>query len=116
MPIYKIIIPFIASIFVLRWIYLFLKWKKTWREILFWLFFWSFFGFIWAYPQSIEIFARITWIQDSVKAFFLLIIMILFFIILHMFMKIEKLDRDLTKIIRKISIEDSEKNLEKNKK
>lgn len=33
-----------------------------------------------------------------------------------MFMKIEKLDRELTKIIRKISIEDSEKNLEKNKK
>lgn len=33
-----------------------------------------------------------------------------------MFMKIEKLDRDLTKIIRKISIEDSEKKLEKNKK
>jgi len=32
-----------------------------------------------------------------------------------MFMKIEKLDRDLTKIIRKISLEDAEKNL-KNKK
>lgn len=110
MPIYKIIIPVIALFFVLRWIFLWLKWKKTWREIIFWTFFWWFFWFLWAYPQSIEIFAQITWIQDSVKAFFLLIIMILVFIILHMFMKIEKLDRDLTKIIRKFSIEDSEKN------
>ncbi|MCD5383027.1 DUF2304 family protein [Candidatus Gracilibacteria bacterium] len=110
MPIYKIIIPVIALIFVLRGIFLWLKGKKTWREIIFWTFFWGFFGFLGAYPQSIEIFAQITGIQDSVKAFFLLIIMILFFIILHMFMKIEKLDRDLTKIIRKFSIEDSEKN------
>jgi len=110
MPFYKIIFPVIALIFILRWFYLFFKWKKTWREILFWVVFWWVFWSIAAFPQSIEIFAKITWIQDSVKAFFLSIIMLLIFIILHMFMMIEKLDRDLTKVIRKISLDDLKKN------
>lgn len=110
MPIYKFLFPAIAIIFVLRWVFLFLKWKKTWREILFWIVFWWIFWLISAFPQTIEIFAKITWIEDSVKAFFLSIIMLLIFVILHMFMIIEKLDRDLTKIVRKISLEDTEKN------
>ena len=113
MPIYKIIFPAIAIIFVLRWFYLFFKWKKTWREILFWIVFWVVFWIIAAFPETIQIFAKLTWIQDSINAFFFSIIMLLIFVILHMFMKIEKLDRDLTKVIRKISIEDSEKNKNK---
>jgi len=112
MPIYKIIIPVIALIFIFKWLSSFFQWKRSWREVFFWIFFWWFFGFIGAYPQIIEIFAKFTWIQDSVKAFFMLMIMLLIFVILHMIMMIERLDRDLTKVIRKISLDEAEKNLE----
>lgn len=100
MPIYKIIIPIIASIMLWRWFSLLLKWKIEWREFVFWLIFWWIFAIIATYPNVIEILARVTWIQDSVKAVFALIIMILSFAILRLILATESLERDITKIVR----------------
>ena len=75
--------------------------------MLFWLFFWGYFILLSIYPNTIDFFAKITWIQDSVRAFFASIIMILVFIILKMFLIIEKLDRDLTKVVRWMALKNA---------
>jgi len=109
MPIYKVVFPAVAIIFIIRQVYFLVKWQKWWREVLFWLIFWSYFVLLAIFPETIEIFAKITWIQDSVRAFFASIIMILFFIIINMFLMIERLDRDLTKVVRNMAIKENKK-------
>lgn len=105
MPIYKIIIPIIATLMLWRWFTLLWKWKIEWREFSFWIIFWWIFALIATYPNIIEVWARVTWIQDSVKAVFAMIIMILSFVILKLILATEGLERDITKIIRRNALE-----------
>lgn len=114
MPIYKIVFPAIAISIILRQIYFLIKWEKWWREVLFRFIFWFYFWLLALFPETIDIFAKITWIQDSVRAFFASIIMLLFFMIVNMFLIIEKINRDLTKIVRNIAIKDWKNNMKKN--
>lgn len=114
MPIYKVIFPAIAIVFILRLFYFVVKWERGWREFLFWFVFWGYFVLLAVYPQTIDIFAKITWIQDSVRAFFASIIMILVFVIINMFLIIERIDRDLTKVVRSIAIKEAENRENKN--
>lgn len=57
------------------------------------------------FPQIIEIWARFTWIQDSVKALFALIIMLMFYVILRLILAVESLERDITQLVRYNALE-----------
>lgn len=100
MPVYKIIIPLFAGLMIYKWIYHLVKWNIEWREFWFSFIFWGIFAAIAIKPQLIDAWTKFTWIHDSVRAFFALIIMVLSFIIFRLILSIERIDRNFTKLIR----------------
>ncbi len=105
MPFYKILIPIIAGLMIYKGLMSLIKWNIDWRELLFSTLFWWFLTAIAIYPHIIDFLARITWISDSVRAFFAMIIMLLSFVILKLILSIEKIERNITQTIRYNALE-----------
>ena len=108
-----IIIQIILSLFIIFVVSaIIFKYKRkeiTVREFIFWLFFWALALAAVVSPQSTDKIAEIVGVVRGADLLVYISIFILIFIIFKVFVKLEKIERNITKIVRKIAL-DEEKN------
>lgn len=112
-----IIIQIILSLFIIFVVFnVISRYRKkeiTAHEFIFWIFFWALVLTAIVYPRSTDKIAKIVGVSRGADLLVYLSIFALFFIVFRIFVKIEKTEKNITKIIRKIAIDEA-KSGEKN--
>ncbi len=108
MLIQLIILLFIA--FVLSRMFKKLKKKElTKREFIWWFIFWIIVGIVTISPKLADLVAKYLGVESGSNLAVYISILVLFYLIFRMMVKIDKLDRDITKIVRNVAINEAEK-------
>lgn len=110
---FQIIIAIFAIFALYRVIAQFLKHRITRNELFFWIIFWILVLAVGTFPSIINYIANIVGIGRGVDVAIYLSILIIFYLLFKVFVRLDRIDKDLTKIVRKISLSDSNKS-EKN--
>ena len=105
-----IVIQVILSLFIFFAVWAIIsKYKRkeiTAREFIFWLSFWALVLTAVIYPKSTDEIAKIVGVGRGADLLVYISIFVLFFVIFKIFVKLEKIERDITKIIRKIALDE----------
>ena len=87
------------------------KYRKkeiTNKEFIFWLFFWILVSAAVIYPKITDKIAKIVGVGRGVDLLVYVSVFILFFIVFKIFVRLEKMEMNITKIIRKIALDEKE--------
>jgi len=99
------ILALIFSIFALSKILLQVKNNEINIEsALFWIFIWIMVILIVVFPQTLNYLATLTGVGRGVDVVIYIAIIVLFYLHYRLYMKIEKIERDITLIVREIAI------------
>lgn len=110
MEVYKILVPFIAIIFLGYTLLLHIKGKNTLVELFFWILFWAFTISLAFFPDFItKNLARVLGIKSNINAILFLAIGILFFIQFRLFFILKRQNLVITELVRKIAIDGKNK-------
>ncbi len=88
------------------------KYKRkeiTAKEFIFWLVFWALVLAAVVYPKNTDRIAQLVGVGRGADLLVYISILILFFIVFKIFVKLEKIDADITKIIRKIALDEGKR-------
>lgn len=77
-------------------------------ELLFWAIIWISVALITAAPQTSDFIARLAGIKRGTDVAFFVSIVLLFYLLFRVYVKIEHLDRDLTDVVIKLANKDKE--------
>ena len=78
--------------------------KASWKELVFWNVIWIAAVIIAIYPNITFYFATLLGIQRGIDLIIYISIIALFYLIFHLYVKIESVEQDLTKVVREVSI------------
>jgi hypothetical protein len=110
LKIYQIVVPLIGLIFLFVSVRQSFKGKNTVFETIFWPVFWLVAICIALFPDSTTQFlAEAFGIESNINAIIFLSLGILFFIQYHLFLTIKRQGKIITDLIRKITLQDEEK-------
>lgn len=108
------LIIIIFVIFALSRVFLRYKRKEiSSREVWMWAIFWLLVISATLWPKSTDIVAQWVGVGRGADLLVYLSIIVLFFIVFKILVKVEKIDRDVTKIVRKWAIEERDKEIRK---
>lgn len=79
------------------------------KGLIFWLFLWLVISTTVLLPQTTNFFARILGVGRGTDVAVYLSIVLIFYLIFKIFIKIEKIETDITKIIREVALKESQK-------
>ena len=91
----------------------FLRFKKediTGREFSIWLIFWLLVGAATLVPQKTDIVAQWLGVKRGADLLVYLSIIVLFFVVFKIIVKLEKIDRDITKVVRHTALKNKDDN------
>ena len=94
----------------------FIRYSKseiTSREVWMWSIFWFLVITATLWPKSTDIVARWVGVGRGADLLVYVSIMVLFFIVFKILVKVEKIDRDVTRVVRKWAIEEKEEEIKK---
>ena len=94
-------IIFVLSRIILR----FKQGDITSRELAIWLIFWFLVGLVVAMPKKTDVVAQFLGVSRGADLLVYLSILVLFFIVFKIIVKLEKIDRDVTKVVRKVALD-----------
>ena len=77
---------------------------RTWFA--FWVLFWLSAAVVTALPWTTEVLARLVGVGRGVDAIMYLSLVVLFYLVFRLFVKVEDVERQITKLVRKIALED----------
>ncbi len=101
------LIQYLLSFLILLIIYrVVAKWRQgvlTSRDMIFWIGFWFVVGVIILLPETTSFMAKQVGVGRGVDLVVYLSIVLIFYIIFQMTIKIEKIERNITKVVRAIS-------------
>ena len=80
----------------------------TTREFLFWFFFWLCAAVIIAWPNSLNRFADILGVGRGVDVALYAALVVLFYIVFRIFTRIERIERDITLLVRRKALEEND--------
>lgn len=104
------LIKFFIIIFVLFAISrIFVRYRKqeiSSKEVFVWTVFWALVLAATLWPKTTDIIAQVFGVGRGVDLLLYISIVVLFFIIFRIIVKIEKIEKDITKIVRHFAIED----------
>ena len=89
----------------------FIRFKQrdiTGRELLIWVIFWALVGGATLLPKKTDIIAQWLGVERGANLLVYLSIIVLFFVVFKIIVKLEKIDRDITKVVRHTAIKDKE--------
>lgn len=92
-----------------------IKWRQgilTPRDAIFWIGFWFVVGLIILLPDTTSFLAGLVGIGRGADLVVYLSIVLIFYIIFQMTIKIEKIERNITKIVRAVALKGGEENSE----
>lgn len=111
-----IIIQIILTFFVFFVVWsIILKYRKkeiTAKEFVFWLFFWALTLVAVSYPKITDKMAKLVGVSRGADLLVYFSIFILFFVVFKIFVKLEKMEMNITKIVRKISLNEKDSKTE----
>ena len=76
------------------------------KWMIFWLLFWMVAVLVVWLPQTTEIAARFVGVGRGVDVAIYISLPVLFYLVFRLFVKIEDLERDITKLVRKVALKD----------
>jgi len=109
----QIFLAIFIAFAVLRAAYKFKSGTLGAKEFLFWLFFWLAAGTVILWPETTSFFARKLGIGRGVDAVIYASIAAIFYVIFRLFVRLGKIEHDITKIVRAIALREQDKD-EKN--
>ena len=83
------------------------------REFIIWLVFWLLVGWVTLVPQKTDLIAKFLGVGRGADLLVYLSIIVLFFVIFRIIVKLEKIDRDITKVVRAMALEQEDKKIKK---
>jgi len=108
------LIQYLLSFLILLIIYrVVIKWKQgilTSRDLIFWTGFWFVVGIIILLPDTTSFMAELVGIGRGADLIVYLSIVLIFYIIFQMTIKIEKIERNITKVVRTVAMKDEVEN------
>jgi len=81
----------------------------TSQELALWTVFWLLVGVVTLVPKKTDVVAQWLGVERGADLLVYLSIIVLFFIVFRIIVKLEKIDRDITKVVRKIALDDKDK-------
>ena len=103
---YRVVTPLIALFFIVyAWNHVRRGTKTIWEALL-WTLFWGSVSVIVLFPSWIGYLTLWTGIKDQENAVFAIAIGVILFIVFHLVVRIEKLQKQLTDIVRKEALDD----------
>ncbi len=106
LALYQIIIFLLAASLILRTVFLFLRRKKSIRELLLAIFIWGNLGLIGVYPNITVFIAKVTGFQEGINALIVVCLIILFYTVLSLTLKIDKMENSITRMVRQEALQD----------
>ncbi len=98
----------IVVVLIISRIFLQFKSKKiNLRELVFWTVLWLLLVVVVLLPQTVNLLADYMGVGRGVDVVIYLSIIVLFYIIFRIFARLEKLERDITKIVRHLALKDN---------
>ena len=105
---YRVVGPLIALFFIVYvWNHV-LRGTKTIWEALLWTFFWGGVASIVLFPSWLSLLTTWTGIKGQANAVFAIAIGVLLFIVFHMLVRLERMQKRMTEIVRYGAIKDSD--------
>ena len=106
---YRVVVPLISFIVVCyAWNHVVRGTKTIWEGIL-WTLFWGAIAFVVLFPRWISFLTTWTGIKDQENAIFAIAIGVLLFIVFHLVLMLEKTNRRIAELTRKVALKDIEK-------
>lgn len=109
------IIQYFLVILVLLIIYrVIIKWRQgflAFRDAIFWMGFWLVVGSIVLVPETTSFMARMVGVGRGADLVVYLSVVLIFYIIFQITVKIEKIERNITKIVRQVAVSGKEENV-----
>lgn len=106
-------IQYLLSFLILLIIYrVVIKWRQgilTSRDVIFWIGFWFVVGIIILIPETTSFMAELVGVGRGADLVVYLSIVLIFYIIFQMTIKIEKIERNITKVVRTVAMKDEVK-------
>jgi len=102
----KIVIILFILIISWRTVLRFKKNDITSRELIIWLIFWVLVGIATLIPKKTDVIAQFLGVERGADLLVYLSIIVLFFVVFRIIVKLEKIDRALTKIVRNAALKD----------
>lgn len=78
----------------------------TRRWLLFWLLFWVIAGVVAALPQTADVVARFVGVGRGADVVIYASLIVLFYLIFRLYVKIEQVEGEITRLVRKLSLDD----------
>lgn len=104
---YRVAVPIIAFFFIVyAWNHVMRGTKTVWEALL-WTLFWSFVIVIVLFPSWIGLLTAWTGIKGQANAVFAIAIGVLIFIVFHILVRLEKLQKRITELVRHEALEDA---------
>jgi hypothetical protein len=104
---YKVVVPLVALFFIVyAWNHVLRGTKTTWEALL-WTLFWGFIAIIVLFPSWIGLLTAWTGIKGQANAVFAIAIGVLLFMVFHMLMRIENLQRRMADLVRHEALKDA---------
>ncbi len=104
------ILIIVSALFALtRAVFQFKKGSLTIAWLLFWIIFWMAAGIVALLPQTTDTLARLVGVGRGADAVIYLSLMTLFYLVFRTYVKIEKTEREITRLVRKLALDDTEK-------
>lgn len=79
------------------------------KELLFWTLFWLAVAVVALLPQTINIIANYVGVGRGVDVAIYVSIIVLFYIVFRIFVRLDKLEKDISKIVRHLALEEKDK-------
>jgi len=79
---------------------------RTW--LAFWVFFWLGAAIVAVLPWTTEVLARVLGVGRGVDAVMYVSLVVLFYLVFRLFVKVEDVERQITKLVRKVALEEVE--------
>lgn len=101
---YQIIILILCAFLILRSFILFLRKKKGFREVILAIIIWGSFSLISFFPVLLQDFAHVLGFELGVNALLVVSTIIIFFILLRTLLRMDRMQNDITKLVREIAL------------
>ncbi len=112
------LIQYFLSFLILLIIYrVVIKWKQgilASKDVVFWIGFWFVVGLIILLPDTTSFLAELVGVGRGADLIVYLSIVLIFYIIFQMTIKIEKIERNITKVVRTVAMKDEVENNKRN--
>lgn len=106
---YQVIILIVCGLLILRSLYLFIRKKKGFREVVLAVLIWGSVSLISLFPIILQEFAHILGFELGVNALLVISTIVILFMLLRATLRMDRLQNDITKLVREMALKEIKK-------